>query len=162
VLESLLKSDPRDAPARMVLASLEEKAGNFAAAGEHYELVLAADPNHAVAHNNLASLLVAHTGNIEAALAHATKAYELAPGSPEINDTLGWIYYKMQVYQSAVPYLETAVKLLPNAIHKTHLGLSYHELGRDHLAVKTIAEALALQPDLAEAQAARLKVLTTR
>ena len=162
VLEGLLKRDPRDAPARMVLASLEEKAGNFVAASEHYQVVLAADPNEAVALNNLASLLVAFTGNIEEALAHATKAYELAPGSSEINDTLGWIYYKKQVYQRAVPYLETAVRLRPNAIHKTHLGLCYHGLGRDQLAEKTIDEALALQPDLAEAQAAKLKVLATR
>lgn len=162
VLEGLLKSDPWDVPARMVLASLEEKAGNLTAAGEHYQLVLAADPNHAVALNNLASILAEYAGTVEEALAHATKAFELAPASPEVNDTLGWIYYKKQLYPRAVQYLETAVKMRPNAIHKTHLGLSYLGMGRGRLAEKTINEALAMQPNLVEAQAAKVQVAALR
>ena len=131
---------------------MEEKTNNPAAALEHYRLIVLADPDNLVALNNLASVLNESAKNPDEALPFAEKAYQGAPGSAAVNDTLGWVFYQKRIYTRAVHHLETAVKLQPTAKRKAHLALAYHQTGADAQARKTLAEALALDPDLGETQ----------
>jgi uncharacterized protein HemY len=39
-------------------------------------------------------------------LKYARQAAELAPESATVEDTLGWIYYRKEIYGTAVTYLE--------------------------------------------------------
>jgi tetratricopeptide (TPR) repeat protein len=157
-VDGLLADDHRDLTARLVLGAVEEKAGNLAKAMETYELILQADPENVVALNNLASLLNLFGKNPEAALPYAEKAYQLAAASPAVNDTLGWVYFQKQIYQRAVPHLETAVRLQPTPSRETHLALAYYKAGQRQLAAKTISEALKMQPDSVEAQLAAAQI----
>jgi tetratricopeptide (TPR) repeat protein len=93
-LNRLLADDPRDLPARMVLGAVEEQAEKPAEAMLQYRVVLAANPDHVVALNNLAFLLCENTKSLDEALSYAEKAYQLSSNSAAVNDTLGWIYYQ--------------------------------------------------------------------
>ena len=82
--------------------------GDTNGAIEHFQQVVAADPNDAQASNNLAYLLAEHRNDNDTALKFAQKAVELNPTTPEFCDTLGWILYRKGVYGTAVKYLEQA------------------------------------------------------
>jgi hypothetical protein len=59
-----------------------------------YQRALALDPNAPVAANNLAQLYVDRNENLDVALQLAQTAKAGLPNSHEVDDTLGWIYYK--------------------------------------------------------------------
>ena len=59
-----------------------------------YEKVLAIDPKSPAAANNLAQIYVDRNENLDVALQLAQTAKAGLPNSHEVDDTLGWIYYK--------------------------------------------------------------------
>jgi len=71
-----------------------------------YERLLAMDRHAAIAANNLAWLYAEAGGNIDQATDLAQMAKSLAPDQPAFNDTLGWIYYKKDLVEQAVPLLQ--------------------------------------------------------
>lgn len=73
--------------------------------------VLRLMPNDVVALNNLAWVL-GRTGRA-GARSLAERAYRLAPQSPQVNDTLGWILVRKGEGQGALAYLKRAVTLDP-------------------------------------------------
>jgi predicted Zn-dependent protease len=83
------------------------------------------------------------------------------PENAEVNDTLGWIYYKKNLPKSAVPLLEDAVAKVPSrTLFQIHLGLAYAKAGDSAKAKTVLAQALQREPNLPEAAEAR-KVLST-
>ncbi len=161
-LNRVLKQDQRDVTARLLLATLEEKAGYMDKARELYQLILVGDPTNLMALNNLASILSEYGNDPAAALPYAEKVYQLASDSAAVNDTLGWAYYQNARASRAIFYLESAVKLQPTALRKTHLALAYFEDGRSQLAKNTIDDALKMQPDLPQAIMAKAKITGRR
>jgi Flp pilus assembly protein TadD len=67
---------------------------------------------------------------------------------PHISDTLGWVYYKKNVYSRAVTYLQEASEKAPNnpAI-RYHLGMAYLKNGDKGKAKKELKKALDLSPE---------------
>ena len=125
-------------------------------AQKHFERAIALDPHAAVAANNLAWLYAQAGGNLDAALALAQSAREALPNRPEINDTLGWIYYRKGLPDLAIPPLEQSVEEQPtNAAYRYHLGLAYLKAEQKAKARRALEEALRLQPDFAGADDAR-------
>jgi Tfp pilus assembly protein PilF len=108
---------------------------------------VSADESNVDAMNNLAYNLAADRP--DEALQYAQKALELGPDNPAAADTLGWIYYKKQIYPTAVYFFEKAVQKEGTAIRKYHLGLAYAKVGDTALARKNITEALQSNPKLA-------------
>lgn len=117
---------------------------------ESYRRALALDGGDAVALNNLAWVLAEQGRDLGQALAMATRAAGIAPRSPEVLDTLGWIHYRRGAYAEAERVLARAAELAPGkaAIHY-HLGLTYQRLGKKHDAVSTLRRAASLDPALA-------------
>jgi len=107
------------------LGLVEQTAGNYQAASAHYRKVLQTNPREVVILNNLAYILTEYLGNPTEALRYAQAAKELAPENAAVDDTLGWTYYKMGLYPSAVQHLELAVKREPSETRKAHLTLAY-------------------------------------
>jgi tetratricopeptide (TPR) repeat protein len=86
----------------------------------------------------------------------AQKAKEKQPDNPAIMDTLGWIYYKKGLYDSAIRELKSSAEKLPeNASVRYHLGLAYHKKGEHALARKELTEALRISNDFDGADEAR-------
>jgi Tfp pilus assembly protein PilF len=162
-LSALIDRKAGRAEAHVMLASLDSNAGNQDAAIEHYRRVLEIDPRNAITLNNLAYLLAEKASQPDEALKYAEQAKEIAPASSEVDDTLGWIYYRKGNYPTAVKYLETATanKYLETAtansrmaVRKYHLAMAYLKAGDLKRGQQTLAAALKIDSKLPEAQAA--------
>ncbi len=145
--QAALRKDPDSLPARMFLGIIYDMRGETPKAREQYEAVLKIKPGFPPAANNLAWIEAESGENLERAFQLAQTARDNYPGDPHVADTLGWIYYRMNVFGRAVPYLEeAAAKLADNAVVRYHLGMTYHKLGRAEDARKELKKALDLDP----------------
>jgi uncharacterized protein HemY len=117
---------------------------------------LKVDPNFYLAQMNLARLYADHAGPLADALQLAQKAKATQPDDPNVNDTLGWVYYKQGLYQSAVPLLEAAVAKNPQvAAFQFHLGLVYLAVGQSAQAHTSLQAALNLGLSAGDAHTAQ-------
>jgi tetratricopeptide (TPR) repeat protein len=82
------------------------------------------------------------------ALAMVQKALDAEPQSGEIMDSLGWGYYRLGDYKTAVEKLEAAVTLTPSIPEvNDHLGDAYWRVGRQTEAQFAWRRVLTLEPD---------------
>jgi Flp pilus assembly protein TadD len=82
------------------------------------------------------------------ALQLAQTAKAQLPNQHEVDDTLGWIYYKKNMSTRAIESLENSTLKQPtNATYAYHLGLAYHQNGDMAQAKKELERALKLKPD---------------
>jgi tetratricopeptide (TPR) repeat protein len=158
-LEGVLKKSPRQPSVLMVLGILHEQQKQFPRAMARYEEALQVNANFAPAANNLAWLLLEHAGDQERALAYAERAWKAAPSDPHFADTLGWVYFKKQMYPKAVGLLKEAVDQLPeNATILYHYGMAQYWNDNNDEARKSLKKFLTLSPSDPHAIEAR-KVL---
>src|SRR5205085_8401299 len=114
------------------ISSLQEKYGK---ANEYYKNALKINPRLTYALNELALNYAEHGGNLDDAFSLAQKAREQDTGSPQVADTLGWIYYKKKMYTQAVGLLkESAAAMASNPVIRYHLGMAYYKNGNKALA----------------------------
>lgn len=130
----------------MVAAILQRQ--NRASEAQHlYEQILAASPRAVMAANNLAWLYVERGGNLDVALGLAQTAAQQAPDQPEINHTLGWIYYQKGLPGQAIAALQRSVEKDPtNPVYHYHLGLAHLKHGDGARAKQSFEKALTLNP----------------
>jgi tetratricopeptide (TPR) repeat protein len=141
---------PEYLPTYILLAQVYEYVGNIERARQTYQDALKVDPNSYQASSNLARLYADHGGSLSEALDLAQKAKAQQPDDPAVNDTLGWVYYKQGLYNSAVPALEAAVAKNPQAAKfQFHLGMAYLAAGQPAQAHNSLQAALqaGLSPD---------------
>lgn len=106
--------------------------------------------------NNLAYLYAQLDKNLNQALELARKAKEKMLNHPAIIDTLGWVYYKKKLYDSAVGEFKASLKLNPyNPIFHYHLGLAYHKQLKLKKADEAFKKALEIQDDFEGADEAK-------
>jgi Flp pilus assembly protein TadD len=119
------------------------------------------DPRAAVAANNLAWDYASNGGSLDEALQLAQTAKAELPENAEVNDTLGWIYYKKGLAGPAVTALSDAARLSPAnpGIHY-RLGLAYLQGGQKSEARAMLQQVLKLNPQFPEAAEVR-RVLAT-
>jgi tetratricopeptide (TPR) repeat protein len=130
--------------------------GNNGEAIKRYERALQIDPHAAVAANNLAWLHAESGQQLDAALQLAQRAKVRLPESAEVNDTLGFVYYRKNMAALAVSTLKASVAKDPaNAIYEYHLGLAYAQAGDKASARRSLTRALQLKTDFAGAKEAR-------
>src|SRR5262249_7761509 len=111
-------------------------------------VVLEADASNLVALNNLAYLVAAD--NSDEALKLARQALEIAPDNAAALDTMGWVYYRKGIYQSAIQHLKTAAQKEPTPRRQFHLGMAYSKAGDQILGQQFLRAALARDPSLAK------------
>jgi putative PEP-CTERM system TPR-repeat lipoprotein len=132
-----------------VLLDMEHRTNDARAV---YEQVLQTDSHAAVAANNLAWIYAEQGGNLDLALQLAQTAKAALPRSPQVNDTLGWIYYKKGLGSLAVPALQQSVEASPTtASYHYHLGLAYTLTGDAAKARAAFERSLALDSTSAAA-----------
>ena len=89
------------------------------------------DPKNPIYLNYLGYTWVERGKNLPQALTMIQTAVEQVPDDGNLLDSLGWAYYMMGDYKSALPVMEKAVeKEAGNAIINDHLGDIYWRLGR--------------------------------
>ena len=150
--EALVAKRPTDVAAMTMVAMIHQVQGKPDEARKLYERILDVDATAAVASNNLAFMYAESEGNLDIALQLAQAAKASAPNDPDVNDTLGWVYYKRDLPKLALEPLEQSVKTDPeNPIYQYHLGLVYQKLGERDSARTALLQALALDIDSATA-----------
>ena len=160
--EKLVALDTRSIPGFTMLGLLYQSQKNLQEARKWYEKAVQINPRSAsAASNNLACLYADGLGSLDQALQLAQYAVSANPRQPEFNDTLGWIYYKKQMYDQALKPLLEAATMVPNhALVQYHVGLAYAQLGDDAKARRALERALKLAPGFEGAAEAK-KVLAT-
>jgi putative PEP-CTERM system TPR-repeat lipoprotein len=144
-LESVIARRPDAIGPQTMVGMLYEAEGNRAEAKKRYERVLKIDPRAGVAANNLAFRYAEDGGNLDTALQLAQTAKERLPDSPEVDDTLGWVYYKKDLAGMAVPLFEAAARKQPgNVEYLYHLGLSALKAGELTKGRKALEEAIRI------------------
>jgi Tfp pilus assembly protein PilF len=147
-LTAVISQSPTDVSARLLLGKVEELARNYPIALEQYRKAVELDKGNVQALNDLAYLLAEYGKQPDEALKFAQKAGELAPDSPVVADTLGWVLYRKALYTSAIPYLEHAASVEPTGLHKCHLALAYIKSGNQQKGQQMLTAALQMDPSL--------------
>jgi tetratricopeptide (TPR) repeat protein len=157
--QQLIKRQPHAAGPLTMMGMLFDVQNKRDDARHWYEQALAADPRAAVAANNLAWLYAKDGTNLDVALELAQTAKAGIPDRHEVDDTLGWVYYKKGLATLAVSSFERSVELQPqNASYVGHLGLAYAQNGDKDKARETLQRALKMKANFDGADEAR-KVL---
>jgi tetratricopeptide (TPR) repeat protein len=108
---------------------------------------LAEDPEEPELLNFLGYAWIDRGENLPRALAMVKKAVSLNPDSGAMVDSLGWAYYRLGDYKSAVEQLESAVVLeAGDAEINDHLGDAYWRVGRKSEAEFQWRRVLTLEP----------------
>ena len=124
-------STPRQrAGYRLQLARALDNAGNWAGARSNLDAGLVIDPNNAQILNYLGYSLLERQEDVPRAMAMIQRAFEVAPDSTAVMDSMGWAHFQTGNYAQAVVLLEKAAKVLGNdpAINE-HLGDAYWRVG---------------------------------
>ncbi len=133
------------------LALVLDGAARRPEAKQVYEATLKLDPNNGVALNNLAFLQAESGGDLDDALTKAQRAKQLLPNLYEISDTLGWIYLKKNLADSAIDIFKDLVSKQPNhSTYHYHLGMAYSQKGDKLKAIEQLREALKYNPQKEE------------
>ncbi|MCS5635627.1 MAG: tetratricopeptide repeat protein [Myxococcota bacterium] len=140
-----------------LLGRLNLAIGNTRRALELYEQAAAEESGLLFVKNDLAFLLAQQGVDLDRALALAKAAVESPSGSVSTIDTLGYVYLKRGEPDVAVWQFRQAVAdaTPPVPDYYFHLGMALFELGKNNQAREALEEALALNPEFADADAAR-------
>jgi tetratricopeptide (TPR) repeat protein len=111
------------------------QTGQTAAAIYHYQQTIVAKPDHAIAHNNLATLLM-RQGDLTAAVAHYQQAIALDPAYANAYSNLAIALLDQGQPEAAIPHCQRAIELQPNFANAYNsYGCALIELGRVEQAI---------------------------
>ncbi|MBA3974154.1 MAG: hypothetical protein C0504_08065 [Candidatus Solibacter sp.] len=112
-----------------------------------YENVVRNQPDNPVALNNLAYMMAEEGRDLDLALTYAQRARQRAPNSLDIADTLGWVYLKKQLSDSAlVIYRDITQKAPNNPLYHYHMGIALFQKNDKTGARRSLQTALSLNP----------------
>jgi uncharacterized protein (TIGR03790 family) len=110
LLTRATEMEPKLNAAHMRLAILYTERNDYVKAVDRYRRIIATDPQHVVALNNLAYALAEYQHAPKEALPFAQRAYRVSP-TPMVLDTLAWVHHLVGDDAAALPFIDSA---LPN------------------------------------------------
>lgn len=150
VLDQGVKANPGNDALQIAEADFFSHGGRYDRAITIYEQMLQRDPENILAANNLAYLLTEQKGDttsLDRALA-LTQRFQYS-GNAGLLDTLGWIHYKLGQFKLALPLLQQAQALSPDAaIVQLHYGMALYKTGDVDQAKKHLKIAAQAKPPL--------------
>ncbi|MDR3699274.1 MAG: tetratricopeptide repeat protein [Candidatus Sulfopaludibacter sp.] len=142
---------PEDPGILGTLALVLDNAGRWTDAEQVYQATIKMDPNNGVLLNNAAFILAEHGGDLNSAMTMAQKAKQLYPNLAEVSDTIGWIYLKKGMADSAIDTFRDLVNKQPHAsTYRYHLGVALAQKGDKPAALREFQTALKDNPPKAE------------
>jgi len=158
--ERYAEKQPSAVGAHTLVGMILQLQNRIPEAQKKYERTLEINPNAAVAANNLAWLYAEQNANLDIALQLAQTAKAQLPDSPEVDDTLGWVYYKKGLATLAITSFQQSVARDPaNPSYLYHLGLAHLKNADKAKARESLEKALKTKGDFKEAADAR-KILS--
>jgi tetratricopeptide (TPR) repeat protein len=143
--EQAQNANPKGVEGTLQKALLLDNLGQKKEAREAYVKVLGVDPENISALNNLAYIDAESSRDLDQALTMAEKAKKKAPSSPDISDTLGFIYYQKNLNSQAIQEMKSAVLGNPkNATFRLHLAMALLKSGDKTGAKNEADRALAV------------------
>ena len=155
LLGELAESNPQSPAPLIELGMLREREKDPAGSVTAYRQALQRDARNPIALNNLAVRLGADPKTRDEGAALAERAYQAAPRSAAIAETLGWIVFQKGDVDRAQKLLEQAVAGQPDEpTGRYHLAQVYAKRGKKAEARRELEAALKA-PAFAEAADAR-------
>ncbi len=160
LFEEAAQNNPEQVMPHMMLGILNCMTGTCDRAIPHYRKALEINPDFVAAANNLAYVLAEQDTNLNEALELAEKAKEKMPDDPRVADTLGWVYYKMGLYDAAIREFSISMEKLPgNPTVQYHMGMAYYKKGDMKRAENALEKAFELDANFENSDEAR-EILT--
>jgi tetratricopeptide (TPR) repeat protein len=155
-IESVIEKNPDTAGPHMLLGVLYDMKDRTDLSEPHYRKALDINPEFTAAANNLAYILAEKEKDLNKALELAQMARENAPEETSIADTLGWVYYKKGLYDSAIEEFAFCLEKQPeHPVMQYHMGLAQYGSGDKQKARQYLEKALELDPDFDGAEEAK-------
>jgi tetratricopeptide (TPR) repeat protein len=147
------------AQGRVLLARVHVARGEDAKAIELLRSAIGDQPGMASAQNDLAYLLARRGESLPEATELAQEARANRPDSPQIADTLGYVYLRRDLGEAALVQFDAATELSEPqgtswATAQYHRGLALRSLGREDEAIVAIEQALASGAEFGQSQEA--------
>nr|EES52337.1 MAG: probable TPR-domain containing protein [Leptospirillum ferrodiazotrophum] len=118
------------------------KMGDEAASRQYLDKAFRSDPGNPSVLNNLAFSLAERNADLPRALDLARKALAKAD-TPDVQDTLGYVLYRMRRFDQAQPHFESAYKAnFRDPEFLFHMGLNESKLGQKDRARELLEKAL--------------------
>jgi len=150
VFKRAIELNDQDARYFFHLGVSYERMGRIDDAIEYLDRSVQLDDSSAAALNYLGYLLADGGVRLEEARAYIEMALVIEPENGAYLDSMGWVLFRLEEYQKAREYLESAVQLIDvteeeNYVIYEHLGDVYYEIGMYKEAVGAWEEALELK-----------------
>lgn len=146
-IEKALAQFPTDTDLQSEMAMLCEKLGRYEQMESLLRGLMKAKPTDPHAFNALGYSLADRKIRLDEARELILKAVQLAPRDPFIQDSLGWLEYRVGNTKEALRILEAAFNERPDAEIAAHLGEVLWTLGERDKAGAIWREGLALKAD---------------
>jgi tetratricopeptide (TPR) repeat protein len=144
---------PNNVASALALAGGLVQAGRVAEARTQYLNIVKAQPDDPVVLNNAAYLLADTGGDLDEALRLAKSALAKSPGQPAYSDTVGYVYLKKGLKDSAVQTFSNLVRRNQHVpAFRYHLALALYEKGDKAAARKELRTALTDHPSRQDEQ----------
>lgn len=144
-LLSVVKEDPKDKVAWMLIGMIRTDQKEYAEARDSYLRILKANPWFSPALNNLANLYSEHLNQLDQAYTMAKRARELLPFEAATGDTLGWVLYRRGQFGWAITLLEeSAYKAGKDPEILYHLAMAQYMMGAERSATANFKRVLEM------------------
>lgn len=141
-------ADPHNGTAELNAAMLLESLGKKKEAIAAYNKVLGVDPENTLAMNNVAFLNAEDGMNLDQAVSYAEKAKKKAPDSPDVSDTLGYVYLqKQRPTEALVIFKDLVASHQDNPTFRFHLAMALDKSGEKGAARDEAQKALQLSKE---------------
>lgn len=147
VLNNALQDDPDNTELLYEAAMLAESQGQLNQMESQLRRVLKRQPDNALALNALGYSLADHHRKLPEARRLVSRALELQPGDPYIQDSLGWVLFREGKFAEAHAQLAEAYARKPDPEIAAHLGEALWRLQRQDEARSVWQNALGQHPD---------------
>ena len=155
LIQKWLKGNPNDLLAKIALAESYVDQEDLAKSLELYQALIKEYQRMPILLNNAANIAL-RLGDITLAANLANEAYEKAPKSPSIIDTLAWVKTQQEKRTEAITLFRQALVLdFDNAEVKYHLAVTLKEEKRDREAYKLLTESVNAEQDFADKSTAK-------